>query len=185
MPASKVDERELIEQLALLFRDHGYEGASLTRIAAATGLRRASLYHRFPGGKLEMARAVLDHVGRVFGDEIIAPLSADGDPATRVRSAAKALERFYEGGKRPCALEALSIGEQRPDLDPVIRSSLEALLEGLAKAARDAGASRAEAKRRAQEAFARLQGSLILARAAGDTQPFKRLIRELPELLVG
>ncbi|TGQ06111.1 helix-turn-helix domain-containing protein, partial [Mesorhizobium sp. M00.F.Ca.ET.217.01.1.1] len=40
-----------------VFREHGYEGASLALIGAATGLGKGSLYHFFPGGKEEMARA--------------------------------------------------------------------------------------------------------------------------------
>ncbi len=59
MPPSKVNENQLLDRLTGVFRLHGYEGASLSRIAKATGLQRASLYFRFPGGKEEMAEAVL------------------------------------------------------------------------------------------------------------------------------
>jgi len=45
----------LLRQLGQVFRERGYEGATLTQLAAATGLGKASLYHHFPGGKAEMA----------------------------------------------------------------------------------------------------------------------------------
>ena len=60
MASPKVHDEKLIERLTSVFRIYGYEGASLSRIAEATGLQRASLYHRFPGGKEEMAEAVLN-----------------------------------------------------------------------------------------------------------------------------
>ena len=41
-----------------LFRQHGYDGVSLAKIAAATELGKASLYHHFPGGKAEMMAAI-------------------------------------------------------------------------------------------------------------------------------
>ena len=84
MPAKKIDEAFLIDQLGKVFRIHGYEGASLSLIAEATGLKRASLYHRFPGGKEEMAEAVLTHVDDWFGSHILAPLSEPGKPAARL-----------------------------------------------------------------------------------------------------
>ena len=51
---------EAIAQLSKVFRQYGYEGATLARLSAATGLRKASLYHHFPKGKEKMAAAVLN-----------------------------------------------------------------------------------------------------------------------------
>ena len=48
---AKVSDQELMERLAKVFRNYGYEGASMTVLAKVTGLQKASLYHRFPGGK--------------------------------------------------------------------------------------------------------------------------------------
>jgi TetR/AcrR family transcriptional regulator, cholesterol catabolism regulator len=41
--------REIVEQAATLFEEHGYHGTSLEDVAAAVGLRKASLYHYFRG----------------------------------------------------------------------------------------------------------------------------------------
>ncbi len=51
MPAARVSEDFVLDKIAAVFRLHGYEGASIRLLAQATGLERASLYHRFPGGK--------------------------------------------------------------------------------------------------------------------------------------
>ena len=39
--------QELEDRLARVFLDYGYEGASLSRLAAASGLGKASLYHHW------------------------------------------------------------------------------------------------------------------------------------------
>lgn len=38
---------EVVQRLLKVFRQHGYEGATLSRISEATGLGRASLCHHF------------------------------------------------------------------------------------------------------------------------------------------
>ena len=70
---------DVVTQLVDLFFRHGYNGTTLSLISSGTGLGRASLYHHFPGGKEEMARAVLEqaeiwgeqHVGRILTDSTL------------------------------------------------------------------------------------------------------------------
>ena len=38
MPAATMSREEVVVRLAAVFRDHGYQGASLARLSAATGL---------------------------------------------------------------------------------------------------------------------------------------------------
>ncbi|NJN51594.1 MAG: helix-turn-helix transcriptional regulator [Gammaproteobacteria bacterium] len=52
-------KQALIEQITEVFRLHGFAGATLAQLSAATGLKRASLYHHFPGGKADMANEAL------------------------------------------------------------------------------------------------------------------------------
>jgi len=55
MRPKKVLDETILKGLAEVFRSKGYEGASLKDLSEATGLKKASLYHRFPNGKSEMA----------------------------------------------------------------------------------------------------------------------------------
>ena len=57
MPAQKITREDALDRITAVFRKWGYEGATLRMISEATGLGRASLYHHFPGGKDDMARA--------------------------------------------------------------------------------------------------------------------------------
>jgi len=68
MPAALMSRDEVVERLVGVFQRCGYDGASLSELSAATGLGRSSLYHHFPGGKEEMARAVIARVGAWMRD---------------------------------------------------------------------------------------------------------------------
>ena len=62
MPAPLLSKPEMLDRLMNLFRDKGFDGASLADISTATGLGKSSLYHHFPNGKEEIARQVLPDV---------------------------------------------------------------------------------------------------------------------------
>jgi AcrR family transcriptional regulator len=185
MPRSRLDDTRLLDVLTQLFREHGFEGASLTRIAEATGLQRASLYHRFPGGKEEIALRVLERVHERFATEILAPLAQAGSPAARLRKVAQRLDAFYEGGTCSCLIDALSLGRPSHAIQAAVGAALEAVTSALAGAAREAGHTPAAARRLAQDALLRIEGALVVARSSGDTAPFQRTLRELPSLLTG
>ena len=58
-PAHPIDRSTLIAVASKSFAAHGYAAASLSEIASAVGLRKASLYHHFPT-KEALYFAVLD-----------------------------------------------------------------------------------------------------------------------------
>ena len=180
MARTKIDAADLLEALTGLFRDRGYEGSSLSDIAAATGLQRASLYHRFPGGKREMALAVLQHFQRRLRERVLAAAWESGAPGTRSKRMARELDGFYEGGKRNCPLESLSLACTSTDVRLALQATSDVCIEGFARLAKDAGHHPAAARRLGRDAFAALQGSLVVARISQDPQAFQRFLRELP-----
>ncbi|WP_447968686.1 TetR/AcrR family transcriptional regulator [Nitrospira sp. M1] len=184
MPITKVNENELLDRLTDVFRTYGYEGASLSKMSEATGLQRASLYHRFPGGKEDMAKAVLERAEQWLATHVLAPLSAQGKPADRIRIMAKGIHEFYGGGHRSCLLEALSFGGGDDDVKRHIRRGLAAWVEALAKVAREAGVSTTKARQQAQDAIGRIQGSLVMARVLQDRGPFERTLLKLPTMIL-
>lgn len=183
MPRTKKDTTEVLDALFEVFRQYGYEGASLTRISEATGLQRASLYHRFPGGKEEMARAVLGVVESWLGARLENLTRGEGEPAARVRSFANALGELYDGGAKSCLLDALSFADASTAVRADLRGHVETLLSAFRVVAREAGIAAADARRRSEDAFIRLQGSLVLSRTLGEPKPFRRTMRALPTLL--
>ena len=185
MALQKIDDDALLDRLTKVFRLYGYEGASLSRISKATGLQRASLYHRFPGGKDEMAKAVLARAGQWMAYRILAPLSGPGTPDKRIRLMADRLHEFYSGGRQSCLLDSLSFSTEQSELKRHIKEGMKAWGRALAAVAREAGLPAKAAQQRAEDAIGRIQGSLVLARAMDDTAPFERTLRELPHVILG
>src|SRR6266481_2155438 len=70
MRPAKVTDAQLYEDLAAVFRRKGYAGTSYSDIREATGLVKASLYHRFPGGKEAMVTAGYTDIGREQRDDV-------------------------------------------------------------------------------------------------------------------
>ena len=183
MPPKSVSDQDVLDRLTDLFRDRGFDGATLGEIAAATGLQKSSLYHRFPDGKHEMAAEVARHLLDRFGTTVLAPLAGDSPARERVREVGVRLSEFYRDGTKNCLLEALSLGTPGGEAERLLRTATEAWIEGFADIARASGADSAEAITRAQDAVAAIEGGLVLARLTGDVSAFTRAIERLPDVL--
>jgi len=183
MPQPRVNDTELLAALTRVFRVYGYEGASLSRISEETGLKRASLYHRFPGGKEQMVQAVLVRVDQLSEQLVLQPLSESNPPADCVRNMARRLGEFYHGGKASCVFETLTLDTGCPAVHEHIQQSSNAWIDAMARIARKAGLSKSAAKRRAEQAFVEIQGALVHARIMRETASFKRALKRLPALL--
>lgn len=175
---------EAIAQLAKVFRQYGYEGATLARLSQATGLGKASLYHHFPKGKEEMAAAVLNYINYWMEENILAPLRGSGEPAERIRAMSKKVDKLYNHGQQSCLLAVLALGESKDLFHTQIRCALNVWIDTLAEVLIDAGIERSLARQRAEDAILQIQGSLVLARGLDDTAPFERVLGRLPEELL-
>jgi TetR/AcrR family transcriptional regulator, lmrAB and yxaGH operons repressor len=180
-----IDDEALMARLSCVFRDSGYNGASLSSLSEAAGLRRASLYHRFPGGKEQMANEVLAAAEAWLGEHVLTPLRGTGEPAARIAAMRRALHAFYSGGKQSCLLNLLSapFDEDGPFAAPIKRI-LTAWRRSLVGVLRDAGFEQDEARRRAERAIALVQGSLVLSRGLRTTRPFERCLASLEHELL-
>ncbi len=184
MATTKINDEELLDRLTDVFRTHGFEGASLSLISEATGLQRASLYHRFPGGKEEMANAVLERAGKWLEGRALAPLNGPGKPEERVRKMAEELHAFFSGGKCSCLLDSLSFGLEEHPIKNHVRDGMTFWVDAMAKAARESGVPSKKAKQQAQDVISRIQGSLVVARVLKDCSSFERAISEIPTILL-
>ena len=120
---------EAIVQLVNVFRQYGYEGTTLARLSAATGLGKASLYHHFPKGKEEMAAAVLQHINAWCEDNIIASLRSPCEPIDRLRQMSQKVDQLYEHGHQPCLFAVLSLGDSHDLFHAQIRGALNVWID--------------------------------------------------------
>ena len=110
MRPQKVQDKEMLQALMSVFRAKGYDGASLSELAAASGLKKASLYHRFPEGKKEMTSAVLNFLETWVEQHIYQVLTNDAVPVQkRVSAVLKNIKEIYHDGTECCIYRALSM----------------------------------------------------------------------------
>lgn len=173
-----------IVKLIPVFRQYGYEGATLTRLSQATGLGKASLYHHFPKGKEEMAVAVLEYVDRGLNEQLLAPLRSNRPPLERLRTMTKNIDDFYQHGQTACLLALLSVGEAHNLFQAHIERSLNVWIESLATVAIEVGIEPTVARQRAEDAVLQIQGALVLARGLNNTTAFERVLQSLPTMLL-
>jgi AcrR family transcriptional regulator len=166
-----------------LFRAYGFEGVSLKQLADATGLEKASLYYRYPGGKDEIAMAIVKDTVAWFQTNVFDPLVGNSPVRKRVSFVAERLREFYSGGSKACLMDVLSIPGGSGELQLALREAMQAWVSAFARVARECGLGSAVARSKAEEAIVRIEGSLILARVLGDTTGFERVLRLLPDLL--
>lgn len=180
-----IENDALLARLSDMFREVGYEGATLARLSDTTGLKKPSLYHRFPGGKEQMACEVLDDAGRWLTRYVLQPLAADGTSRARIEGMTRKLDKFYRGGQQACLLNLLSqpFGSEGPFQERIC-AVLEAFISALAAVVAQEGFAADKAERRAQRAVAMIQGSLVLSRGLGRTGPFTDTLNELPDALL-
>ncbi len=93
------------------------------------------------------------------------------------------LSEIFEGGRQSCMLDTLSLGNESEEVHKHIKRSLTTWRDAMARVAREAGLAPGAAQRRAEEALVGIQGTLVVARGTGDTQPFHRVLKSLPHLL--
>jgi len=175
---------DVLDAVLGAFRRHGYEGASLSRISEATGLGKSSLYHYFPKGKDDMARAAADRVVTIFTETFLTPLLADGPPDARLKDAVAGLRAYYGDGSDCCLVAVFSVGDAASPQAGLAAGLSRGVLDAFAKLARDAGAAPADAKRRAEAALVLIEGGLVVARALADAGPFRRALDRLPEAVL-
>lgn len=166
------------------FREKGYDGASLTELSAATGLGKSSLYHYFPGGKVDMGRQVLSHLESTLERALFEPLRSRGKPDRRLEAMLRALSSFYEGGKLACLLERLCASvDQRKFRRPLGRA-FEKWIDAVEALGVEAGVPMAVARRRAEDFVVRIEGALVVCAATGDTGVFDRTLEDLRRTLL-
>ena len=180
MAVVKVTDEVVIEQLLTVFRSVGYDGATMADLAQATGLQKASLYHRFPDGKQAMAQAVLEYIGQMSQTDIVAVLSNTAvPPAKRLKTALAVIDSLYGRGQLSCVLRALSLGSAADKFREQIAGIFSGWLTGFTRLALDLGKTEAEARRLAQSVIVRVQGVLILAQTLQQPDLFGQTLDEI------
>ena len=183
MRPQKVDDELVMEKMIPLFRAQGYDGTSMQDLAEATGLKKASLYHRFPGGKEDMALSVMAYAGIKVKKTIIEHLlNKQLEPQVRLNKALEGIKNFYDGGKASCLLRALSSGSPLPMINEKLEIGMSRWIEAFKILGLDYGFSDDEASHKATQSLVLVQGSLVVGRTLNSTKPFLDALLAIREM---
>ncbi|MGZ4714202.1 MAG: TetR/AcrR family transcriptional regulator [Acidimicrobiia bacterium] len=157
-----------------LFRRQGYHGTGVKQIAAAADAQLASLYHFFPGGKVELAESAIRIAGRAYEELVLAVWDAEPDVVASVRAifagAAAVLEATDFEDACPIETVALEVAST----DERLRAATAEVFEGWIAAGTArfvaAGIGQRDSRRLALAVVAGLEGAFVLARACRSTE---------------
>ncbi|PHV05998.1 TetR family transcriptional regulator [Janthinobacterium sp. BJB412] len=178
MARTIAERSDVVPRLAEVFRSYGYEGASLARITEGTGLGKGSIYHFFPGGKDEMAQAVLDDIDAWFRERVFLPLRQSAAP-DGVAAMLHAVGQYFMSGQRVCLVGVFALGHERDRFAQRVRGYFDEWIVALAGALERGGRDPAHARDLAEEAVGAIQGALVLARAAEQPALFTRTLERV------
>jgi AcrR family transcriptional regulator len=162
----------IVREARELFRHHGYDGASMQDLATKVGLKKASLYTRFP-----TKESLVPEVLTLTNDEVFADLpESDGLAAYGM-----VLERIARALSEQTRCVGLHLaygasGPDTPDAAEAVRGFFTGQRERLAALIESSvGADRA--RELAGDAIARLEGATVWTVVDGDVEPMARALR--------
>ena len=181
MPAPLLTRDEILARLIDLFREKGFDGASLSDISESTGLGRSSLYHHFPNGKQEIALQVLAYLEAQLEQAVFEPMRSLDAPARKLNRMLDAIDEFYEGGQKACLLERLCASVDASRFRRPLGRAFETWIGAVETLGVESGLPRAVARQRGEDLVVRIEGALVVCAGTGNATVFARTIRDLRE----
>ncbi len=171
MPRPDGSRAALIETAATLFRRQGYAATGLNQILDDAGVKAGSLYHHFPGGKQELAAAVVESAGTQIERVLRAALAGDVEVVAVVdrwldRLAAGLVADYRDG----CPVEP--IATESVHASQLVRRSAAKAFDSwcaiLAERLRRDGWDDDRARDTALAVISIIEGALVLSRTSLD-----------------
>jgi TetR/AcrR family transcriptional regulator, lmrAB and yxaGH operons repressor len=176
----------LIDTAATLFRRQGYAATGLNQILEEAGVKAGSLYHHFPGGKQELAAAVVDSAGSDIEKLLRSALARDVPVETVVGQWVDLLAAGLAADCRDgCPVEPIAT-ESVHASELVRRASARAFDGWCAALGERLRVDRWDAARADETALAvvsMIEGALILSRTAGDARALRATKASVRSLL--
>jgi AcrR family transcriptional regulator len=181
-PLMPSDARErMVHSAAYLFRERGFSGTAFSDVIAHSGAPRGSIYHHFPGGKMQLAEEAVRYSGEFLASGVRAA-ACDDDPMATVHAflgwwrRALVKSDFRAG----CPVVAVTVESQLTDAaSDAFQRWQDALAAGLVSA----GAPPARATRLATLIVGAVEGATILCRAHRSLDPLDDVTAELEDLI--
>ncbi len=174
---------DLLPALADVFQNMGYDGATLSLLAAATGLSRASLYHHFPGGKAEMAAALLRDAVVELEQSAFSRLAGTLPADERLAAFVDGFSDYVHEGEGRCLIAVLATGSAGAVHGTTIAGQFAEWSHRLAATFEECGYKPKRAGRAATDLLTGLYGALQLATLLKDPSVFRAQLKRLKKRL--
>lgn len=161
---------------AELFRRQGYHATGVAEVLTLAGVPKGSLYHHFPDGKADLARAAADWTADLITriqDDAFTPAA---DWPTGVATLCHKLARLFDLAEQAnaCPISGLLFdGPEEGGFRAHAAALLDRLIANAAAHARRLGATDPEDK--AETLLIAVEGAWTLARARRDSDVLRRL----------
>ncbi|MCB9660055.1 MAG: TetR/AcrR family transcriptional regulator [Sandaracinaceae bacterium] len=186
MSKGDATRERMVESATHLFMAQGYAATGLKQILEEGDAPRGSLYFHFPGGKEELAAAVVERHAELFATQLEAALEGAGDVVSAVGLVLAHLAQLVESGEGvgcPVSVVALEMAERSATLQKATQGAFSRWAAVLWEALVEDGMPEEEARRRARALLCAVEGALVLARPAGDAGPLRDVASIVPALL--
>jgi AcrR family transcriptional regulator len=175
----------LLKGARQLLAEKGYAGMELRDVAERGKAPRGSIYHHFPGGKVQLAREAAELEGATIRDLIERSIEERGLKQTLALFGDVFRRRVADYPERigcPVAAVALARPED-PELAAVATAAFQSWERPIAAALRDEGVNPRDAEAFAGLVVSTVEGALLRARAAGSQEPLDSAIGGLGHAL--
>lgn len=173
----------ILTAAAELMRHKGYAAVGMKDIVAASGYPIGSLYHHFPGGKVQIAREALLNAGVAYGLLIPTLVDPHDDLGEAIEAVfAQAAEDMASTGFANMCPVA-SVAAETADTVAELRETSALVFTGWLDGGTAYFVSRGLAEPTARDVtvslVAALEGAFVLARTLRDTEPLRAAGRAL------
>lgn len=168
---------DIVLEARELFREHGYDGASMQDLAERVGLKKASLYTRFPSKE-----ALVPEVLAVTQQETFAGFPRPGgDWRADYAELVERIANAFIQKKRCVGLHlAYGVSDQTPEAKTAVEAFFKGQRDRIA-AILEPGLGAEEAQIVATDTLARLEGATLWLATTGDIGPMERAAKALIE----
>jgi AcrR family transcriptional regulator len=175
----------LLDGARQLLAEKGYAGMELRDVAERGKAPRGSIYHHFPGGKVQLAREAAELEGTTIRDTLERALAERGLKKTLAMFGEIFRRRVENHPERigcPVAAAALARPED-PELAAVATAAFQSWERPIAAALEEQGVRGDRAATFAGLVISTVEGALLRARAAGSQAPLDSAVEGLEQTL--
>jgi AcrR family transcriptional regulator len=184
---------QVVEQAAALFNQRGYNGASISDVMEATGLKKGGIYRHF-ASKEELALAAFHFATEKMKERFSVALAGKESALDRLQAIISVYARIPVDPPVPGGCPVLNAAVEADDGNQELRVAAQRVLSGLKQTLRSIARQGQESGELREdldlEAFANvfmalLEGGVMLSKLYGTQGPMRQVVQHLTSWLEG